>query len=92
MRDAVSSTREKESLTDRKIPRQCSLVLLVKARWKEGLEAECSDGKWTVEKGAGGGGAELEILFSDGYMKIKRVHVVSEYQLCFRTEENHVRP
>ena len=53
--DAISSTREKESLTDRKISRQCPLVLMVKVRWKEVLEeADCSEGKWTVEKGAGG--------------------------------------
>ena len=88
MRDAISNTREKESLTDRKIFRQCLLVLLVKVRWKEVLEADCSERKWTAEKEAWGD-EELEILFSEGYMKIKRVHVVSEYQLCFRTEETH---
>jgi hypothetical protein len=90
VREAISGTREKESLTDCKIPRQCPLVLLVKVRWKEVLDSGCSDGKWTVEREAGGGDAEFEILFSDGYMTIKRVHV-SEYQLCSRTDENHGR-
>ena len=40
-----------------------------------------------LRKRPGGG---FKILFSDGYMTIKRVHV-SEYQLCFRTDENHGR-
>ena len=55
VRDAISSTREKESLTDRKIARQSPLVLLVKVRGNEVLDSDCSGGKWIVEKGAEGG-------------------------------------